>query len=206
MDQTQSVTPISKSEEIIMKMKSLGVVQNAHNIIPPQKDTQDISPVAIVSALHGEQYVQKLIMQLKGMIYNPLTKGWEGYRKPVMNEAGIGKFIYVISNIAEVIEYSHYHEDEIPKNCVFNFESNYPYFTLYFDEYDLDKSDFNLISTLLFNFIYSSLLKAKGAGHRNVVRGTYSEDMMGKALGVNTPAKKSGWKEALSELNPLRRG
>jgi hypothetical protein len=57
---------------------------------------------------------------------------------------------------------------------------------------------------MLFSFIVSSLHKAKGGGHRNVVRGTYSEDLLGKITKEPmSPQEKQSFN--FSKLNPFRK-
>lgn len=198
----EQINPVQQKTD---KLKTLSLLNNIHNIAPPIRDNSDNVSVNIVKALQGEQFVLKTIMQLKGMMFEPLKKEWIPYRSPVMNEEGIGNFIYTISNIAETIEYSYIEKDDVGRFAAYLFRINYPYFTVYFNEYDLNKRDFNLIATLLFNFIISSLSKAKGGGHRNVVRGTYSEDVLGQALRTDEIKKRGLFANGLAGLNPFAR-
>lgn len=125
-----------------------------------------------------------------------------------MNQRGIGNFISDISSISQTIEFSSFKENEIPKLVSHLFKTNYPFYTIYYEDYELDRKDFNLIATILFTFILSSFKKAQGSGHRNVIRGTYSEDLMGKFVPVGygqpqVPQKQSG--NIFSMLNPFRK-
>lgn len=191
------------------KMRAVSFIQNAHNLTPPSRmsDSQG-NEVAIVEALKAERYIVKIILELKGYFYDPLKKGYVQYRRPVMNELGIGNFIQCIENIMETIEFSYFKEENIPAYATHLYESNYPYYTVYCSDYDLSREDFNLISTILLNAIVTSLNKAKGGGHRNVVRGTYSEDLLGKVVSNNEQMQRQsggGFFAGLARLNPLRR-
>lgn len=192
-------------EQRANNLKTVALANSIHNLTPPARAGEsDQRDVAIVSALRVKNYIDETILQLKGFMYDPLKEDWVEYRNPIMNAAGIGNFIQALTNIGSTIEYSNFREEEIPKFVVFLFDSNYPYFTIYYQDYNLDKRDFNIIKTLLFNFILTSLFKAKGAGHRNVVRGTYSEDLLGRV--INTDRKSEGGiLSAIGKLNPLRK-
>lgn len=189
------------------KLKLLSLGNNIHNLTPPvQGNDSEQQQVAIVHALKSDNFTSKAYLKLKGLNYDPIIRKWTQYRRPVMNSLGIGNFMQVLENIGDTIEYSNFDKDDIPKFGVHLFEMNYPYFTIYYRDYELSKSDFNIISTLLFNFIMTSLYKAKGAGHRNVVRGVYSEDVLGKLVGGDPQqAKQGGLGSLLSRLNPMRR-
>lgn len=203
---TEEQTPQEKLAMKTDKLKALSLANNIHNLTPPGKSSDESRDVAIVHALKAEQHILKCIMQLKGYMYDPLQQVWVQYRNPVMNQQGIGNFILTIQNLAETIEYSNFKEEEIPKFVPYYYEQNYPYFMVFADEYELAPEDRNLISTLLFNFIITSLFKAKGAGHRNVVRGTYSEDTLSRILPPEQMKQSQGGiLGGLAKLNPLKR-
>lgn len=198
--------PTSPSQKKFENVKNLSMFQNLHNLTPPLASEEERGSVTIVNALKGEQHIIKSIMQLKGYMLNPLNGNWEVYRNPVMNELGIGNFIAVTSNIAETIEYSSIHEDDIPKFVIHFFKINYPYFTIYYEEYGLSKSDFNLVSSVLFAFILSAFSKAKGGKFVNVVGRTFSEDVLGKLVSnQNNEKKPSGFMSVLAKLNPMKK-
>ena len=200
----------TKKDKILTKaeqLKGMSLLRNIHKITPQMLQDQDKDQVAIIKALGSSKIVEAQFLKLKGYYYNPLTREYESYRNPVMNERGLGNFISIISDINENIEFSSLDKKEIPKIANLLFRSNYPYFTIYHEDYELDKSDFNLIATALLTSILGALNKAKGAGHRNVVRGTYSEDLLGRYVEVGADGKeksKSG-KVDLSKLNPFKK-
>lgn len=189
----------------VEKLKALSLTDNVHKLTPPTKFEDPNQSIAIVEALKADKLIVRLQIELQGLMYDHFSKKWVHYRNPVMNRLGIGNLIVTIQTIAETIEFSYFDKDEIPKYAKFLFRLNYPYFTVYHKEYELDRKDFNLVGSILFSYIVSALMKAKGAGHRNVVRGTYSEDLLGKLTKESQPEKRG-----LSNLsgmlkNPFRR-
>lgn len=199
--EAQEQDPIAKKSE---QLKGMSLLRNIHKITPQLQADADKDNVAIIKALKSDSLVTETILQLEGKMFDPLSREYVEFRNAVMNKKGIGNFIMVIGSIAKTIEFSSFREKEIPKIAKYLFKMNYPYFTIYYSEYDLDRSDFNLIANLLFTFIISSLNKAKGSGHRNVVRGTYSEDLLGRYVGKEEDEKKKGRLD-LSKLNPFKR-
>lgn len=139
--------------------------------------------VVVIEGLSPERTLEKIERRLMGQRYNYLTKKWEQYREPVMNKKGIGNFMATCQGISDAASFSNYDEKEIPRLAQFFVESNYPTFTIYHKEFQMDIKDRNIIKTSLLFFALSSLKNAKNAGHRNVVRGTMSEQVMLRALG-----------------------
>lgn len=189
-------------------IKELSLVRNIHNLSPNIQTNSDADGINIVNALKSSGLIIEVAMQLEGFFYDASIKKWAKYREPVMNQEGRGNFLSDISVISQTIEFSSFKEKEIPKLVSHLFKMNYPFYTIYADEYELRKSDFNLIATILFSFILSAFKKAQGSGHRNVIRGTYSEDLLGKYVPVgyspeNNKEKSSGG--FLSMLNPFRK-
>lgn len=185
------------------RLKELSLVNNLHKITPQIQKDSEKEDVAIIKALRSSGLVESLILKLEGLRYDHTERKYVSYRRPVMNKLGIGNFVSVISTIAESVEFSNFKEKEIPKLALSLFKTNYPYFTVYYEDYQLDRKDFNLIATVLLSFILSSLNKAKGAGHRNVVRGTYSEDLLGRYVAEQEKREKS--RGGLSKYNPFKK-
>ncbi len=206
------ILPTKKDEvaETVNKLKTISLADNIHKLTPPTNLWQNQgSGIEIVEALKADPIIEGVQLELMGLMEEPLSHQYVPYRKPVMNQLGIGNFIQTIKAIAKTIEFSSLSEKDIPKFAMYNFKQNYPYFTIYFKEYELDRKDFNLIATILMNFIISSFYKAKGAGHRNVVRGTYSEDMLGRIVrgDESERQKKPGFMSRMVRglANPMRR-
>lgn len=194
--------PIDKRNK---QLKELTLVRNIHNLNPSLSVQNENDGINIINALKSNNLVQEISLQLKGYFYDPSIKKYVSYRTPVMNERGIGNFISDISTISQTIEFSSFKEKEIPKLVSYLFKINYPFYTIYYDEYNLDRKDFNLIATMLFTFILSSFKKAQGSGHRNVIRGTYSEDLLGRyaTSGMKEESEKN--KSGLAFLNPFKK-
>lgn len=188
----------------VEKLKTLSLADNIHKLTPQTRAEEPNQAIAIVEALKVDKLIMKLQIELQGKMYDHLQKKWINYRTPIMNSLGIGNLIMTVQSIAETIEFAYFDKDDIPKYAKFLFRMNYPYFTVYHLEYDLDRKDFNLIGSILFSYIISALMKSKGAGHRNVVRGTYSEDLLGR-LTKNNQQEKGGIGLGGLLKNPLKR-
>lgn len=193
---------LRKQEEL----KGLSLLNNIHKITPQIQQESDKEGVAIIKALGSSKIVQDSFLRLKGFFYDPIERKHIQYRNPVMNSRGLGNFISVISDINENIEFSNLDEKEIPNLAKLLFKQNYPYFTIYHKEYDLDRADFNLLSTILLTAIIASLHKAKGSGHRNVIRGVYSEGLLGRYFDSGEATQKTKSKLFdFSKLNPFKK-
>ena len=194
-----------KTEKTIEQLKAMQFMGNVHKLTPKIQPSDSGDGVAILNALKADRDIMDVILKLEGLDYDPVQKVYYQYRRPVMNKLGLGNFIAVISTISKSIEFSSFQEKEIPKFVKFLFKQNYPYFTIYYREYEIDKKDFNLLANTLFTFILAAFHKAKGGGHRNVVRGTYSEDLLGR-FSTEIPSKKDKSKRfGLRGLNPFKR-
>lgn len=201
-----NLTTPDKTDKQVKELKKLSLINNIHSLTPQIKTNKDEDSVAIINALKSESLIKDAIRQLEGFVYSYKDRTYIQYRKPIMNSLGIGNFITCISSIAATVEFSSFDKKEIPKMAMYLFKTNYPYFTVYYEDYELDRKDFNLISTMLLTFITSSFHKAQGAGHRNVVRGTYSEDLLGRYTGELQGQQGSHKnKMNLGLLNPFKK-
>lgn len=206
MTETNQVVQ-TPTQQLFDKTRSLAMTAGVHSLTPP--NNLNIDPamsIQIVKALESDPVLQDRVADLLGFMYVPLddVESAVQFRPPVMNKLGIGNFINVCKSISKDYEFSNIHEDEIPKRILHLFSKNIPYFFVYYKEFGLARSDFNIIETSLFSIIDSILHKAKGGGHRNVIRGTYSEDTLGKILkGSEQQAKETGG--FLSNLNPFKK-
>lgn len=165
---------------------------------PPQ---QSGSEVAIIEGLSSENILERIEWRLKGFRWST-KKGWIQYREPVMNSLGIGNMMATLQAISDDVIYSNFDEKEPNKLAALYFEQNYPHFTIYHQEFGLDKKDFNIIKSILLFYALSILKSAKNAGHRNVVRGTLSESVFMRAMGQGEADKKGSF----NPLNIFRRG
>lgn len=195
---------IKNVENSVEKLKAMQFMGNIHKLTPKIETGQGNEGVAIIDALKSDLLIEETVLDLKGYTYDPIEKKYIQYRSPVMNTLGIGNFKSSISIISKTIEFSSFDKDQIPGIALYLFKMNWPYFTIYHTDYDLDKKDFNLVADALFSFIISSLHKAKGAGHRNVIRGTYSEGLLGR-FSKDDPIKKDNRLGGLAKFNPFKK-
>jgi len=206
MADIQTQQPMTQSQKIVDNVRALSLTGAVHSLTPPSEKIDPALSIAIVRALESDPILQGKVADLLGFMYEPESETILKFREPVMNKLGIGNFIAVCKAISKDYEFSNIHEDEIPRRILHLFKKNFPYFTIYHEKYELDRSDFNIIETSLFSTIDSILHKAKGGGHRNVIRGTYSEDTLGKIMrGQDPEAEKNKTGGFLANLNPFKK-
>lgn len=170
-----------------------------------EPDSKDVSDIAVIKGLSAERQLQLIEYRLLGYRYDFIAGKWVKYRKEVMNEIGIGNMMASLQGIADDIYFSNFDEKEIPRLAYHLYKTNLPHILIYCKDFSLDEKDFNVIDTILFGFIISAFKNAKNAGHRNVVRGTLSEQVFLRSLegGANADKTKSG---ILAKLrSPFRR-
>jgi hypothetical protein len=175
------------------------------NLVTPQQDTEQevFNGVSIIRGLSTENDLIKIELRLRGYTYNVFKKVWVRNRRPIMNELGVGNFIATLQGIGDVVNFSHYLERDVPKLALMFFEDNFPQFLVYAEDFELSPKDFNVIKTILKFWTLSVLNNAKGAGHRNVVRGTLSEGILAKALApAQEENKKGGFFSFLKRTKP----
>lgn len=203
MAEEQNQPVISQLQKKVDNIKAVAMLQGSHNLTPPAREDDDKNALAIVKALESEPLIKAKIMDLMGYMENPLKPGdLVQIRPPVMNMLGIGNMVTILRNIARDYEFSSLKEEEIPQRTNYLFKYNYPQFTMNYIEYELDKKDLNIIATYLFSTIDAILHKARNSGHRNVVRGTYSEELAGKMITADQQ-RRSGMSDMLSMFNPF---
>jgi hypothetical protein len=191
-------------QNVTDKAKAISLLNNLHNLSPPVAKTDDsLGKVAIIEALKVSPRLQHLFLEIQGLVYSDDQKEIMQVARPIMNIHGAFRFVKILQHISEEVEWSNYPEDEINRRIFEHYKSNYPYFTFWHKEYDLEPSDFNYISTTLMSFIDAAFHKAKGAKFINAVSRVYSEDFLGKALQSQDDKKKKA--SFFSALNPLRR-
>jgi hypothetical protein len=187
------------------KLKLLNLTSNIHSLTPPQKkDEPDQDNVALVSALRVSPRLAAAILDLQGRQYDPQRKEIVQVVEPIMNIKGIWDFISVCRVLAENTEWATYSEDEIPQRLTHYYECSLPYFTFWYDEYELNPRNFVIIENYLKVFIDSAFHKAKQGKYINTLGRTYSEDLLNKALS-NEQQKKQKEGGEFSFLNPFKK-
>lgn len=161
-------------------------------VVLPSGDTQEemFNSVSIIKGLSTFNDLTKIELRLRGYTYDPFKNYWKRIRSPIMNEVGIGNFMATLQGIGDIVNFSYYEKQDIPKLANLFFRTNYPQFVVYAKEFELRKLDLNIIKTILEFWCLSVLNNAKNAGHRNVVRGTLSEGILARALGTEQDKKK----------------
>lgn len=186
--QPKTETEILQSK--VDKLKALSLLNNVHNLSPSQnKQEFEGNQIEIVKALSSEPRLLEIFLEAQGKIFDPSAKQTIDISEPIMNVKGAWKLVTVCKKIAQEAEWSNFESEKVPDYIVHFYESNYPYFTLWHEEYALDPRDFNYISTTLQMFILASFYKGKSGKFLNVISKTYSEDLLGK-MASNTPEEK----------------
>lgn len=198
-DQTQQI------QNKVDKLKLLNLTSNIHSLTPPQKDKEDNHDnVALVSALKVSPRLADAVLVLQGRAIDPVTKEIIDVTRPIMNFMGVWRFINAVCGVlAENTEWATYSEEEIPQRLVHYYETILPYFTFWYEDYELNPRDFVVIETYLKVFIDSAFHKAKQGKYINTLGRTYSEDLLNKALSNENNKKKQeekGW----SLINPFK--
>ena len=196
----------TNEEKIFDKVKALNMVSNAHNLnglTPPQLSDLEENKITIIESLKSTPRLQALYLRLQGLQFDEDEKKIIRVSKPIMNSIGTYRLVEVLRDIAEETEYSNFAEDEIDSRINYHYQSNFPSFTFSCRDYELDPSDFNIISTILFSFIDASFHKAKGGAYMRLISKTYNEDMLGKIMKPGDDKNSGGFGSVLSKLNPF---
>ena len=178
-------------QEKVDKLKTLSLLNNLHNLNPPAKQNNNMSEILVVEALKVTPRLQDIYLEVRGLARGEDDKLIK-ISRPIMNMHGAFKLVKIIQHIAEEVEYANYDEDVIPGRIVLYYEMNYPYFTLWCKDYELDPMDFNYISTTLLSFIDSAFHKAKNGHFSRIVTKTYAEKTLDKAIEGNKKEEKRG--------------
>jgi len=188
-DSNQNQEEENPLQKVVDKVKTISLVNNAHNLTPPQRQDDRGNDIQIIQALQSKPRILEIILQVRGQCIGANGKPFQ-IRKPIMNDEGAAKFMFMLINIASETEYATYTEDEIPPRVVLYIEQIYPRFTLWHKDYDLDQRDFDYIYTTLLSFIDSCFHKAKNGHFSRILTKTYSEDLLGKAVKDNEQKQK----------------
>lgn len=178
MAEQEEENPLQKTVD---KIKTLNLVNNAHNLTPPQRQEDRSTDIMIIQALQSKPRILDVVLQVRGQIIGSNGKPVQ-VRRPIMNVDGAAKLMFELMNISAETEYATYSEEEIPGRITLYMEQIYPRFTLWQKDYDLESRDFDYIYTTLLSFIDTSFHKGKNGHFARILTKTYSEDLMGKAI------------------------
>lgn len=166
-----------------------------NSIVQPRQEQiqgPQSSEIGIIEGLSPEKILVKINFLLLGFKYNYITNKWEQYRKPIMNEEGIGNILACMQSLTDNVAFSFYAEKDIPRLVYHFFATNYPVYICYAADFELDYKDYNVVESILFHFALSVYQSGRHGGHRNTVRGTLSENVMAKLFEGKGSEKKKG--------------
>ncbi len=161
--------------------------------LPNDNSDEQRQQIGIIKGLSTENDLGRIQLRLMGYSFDYFTNQWIPARRPVMNKFGIGNMMNALQSLGDLANFSNYDEKDIHKLALLFYEDNYPTFIIYANEFELDSKDFNIINSILKFYPLSVLKNAKNAGHRNVVRGTLSENLLQKAFEGNRNESKGGF-------------
>jgi hypothetical protein len=183
------------------KELSSALAQKSLAMPTPESHEEKENQINIIKGLSTENDLVKIELRLRGYSYSYFRAKWVQVRKPIMNDFGIGNFMACLQALGDLANFSNYNEKDIPKFVILFFEDNYPTFIIYANEFELNEKDFNVVNSILKFYALSVLTNAKNAGHRNVVRGTLSENLLQRAFGSGESEKKQSFMDKIFRRN-----
>ena len=168
-------------------------IQNSMGLPSENSEEEIYNQISIIKGLSVNNDLHKIELRLKGYSFDFFKNKWVQSRSPLMNSEGIGNFMACLGAVGDNVNFSNMDEKVIPRITDFLIKQNYPHFKIYADDFELKQQDENTILTIMFSYFYSILRNAKGAGHRNVVRGTLSESVLLRGLERENDKKKKGF-------------
>ncbi len=152
-----------------------------YSVIPPQEAREEPAEIGIIRELSPLKILTRVRENLKGRFYDEETKEYkklEGYES-MLNNFGISKYLSILmAALNDVITMSNIPPDEVNKLVRFVCRQTIPVMYINYKEWGVKvKSDLQLLSNQIFMMTYGALHKASGAGDRNVVRGTITENI-----------------------------
>lgn len=167
------VKDIAKEEMAVGNViKSLQLAKNKEG---------DNSELAVIKGLGADNHLREIWLRCQGYDYDFLTKRWIKRTEPIMNDEGIRNFLTILTMVLRM-DFSNMNEDDIPRIISEFFSTNFTQFAVYHENFDLELKNINIIKTGCFMTSYIAARNAKNAGHRNVVRGTLSEQVFLKSM------------------------
>jgi len=164
------------------------------------------SEVGIIKELSAFKTLQRIKENLLGRFWNDETKQFEGIKgfKPLMNEFGVNKYLAVLSSfLVDIVTMSNLPAEEINVICLHICENTIPSMYANHAEWGIkNKSDLPILANQIFIMSYGALHKGRGAGDRNVIRGTLTENIVQRGIPMYQQEEKKGF---LSRINPFAR-
>lgn len=156
--------------------------------IPYPNDLHKEDTIGIIEGLDFKKELREIFLEVKGHHFDYENDMWsqEPIDAPIMNSLGISNLMNTLRTISrKILTMSSYDFDELKPRIAVYAKRNIAHFLAYSEEYELDELNYNQISNYIFTFCDAAYHKAKGAGDRNVVRGTYSEALLAGMMGKN---------------------
>ena len=162
--------------------------------------------IAIIKGLSFNDEIQEIAFHLAGWEKNPLENDqWEYVGQPILNKKGIRNFTNTLRAItAKVFTMGNLQRDQVINIVKKLVKHNMAYFIAFHEVFDLKEENYNVIETYLFTCSVGAATKAIGAGDRNAIIRTYSEDVMAKIYGGDREDQGTGQKKKWS-VWPFRR-
>lgn len=182
-DSQEQENPLQKTVD---RVKTLNLVSNAHQLTPPSRNENTGNEIYIIKALESSPRLQQIFLQVKGQMLDSNNNIIQ-VRDPIMNDNGAYKLMFELVNISGETEFATYSEEEIAPRVVLYMEQIYPRFTFWRDDYNLNPRDDDYIYSTLLSFIDSCFHKAKNGHFSNILKKTYSEDLLGRAIKDKDP-------------------
>lgn len=202
VEEEESIT--QKLQNKVDKLKLLGLTNSFNTINPMNQKEEDAGrEIALVNSLSVSKRVQDKFLEIRGLQWSEKEKKFIQVAKAIMNIEGAYRFCQIL-RMAEEIEWSSYHEEELPTRLVHFYQENIPYILFWYEEYDLNEMDFNYVINNLQVFIDTSFHKAKSGKYINTLGRTFDESTLSKALDTGNgkvPKKEEGF---LSKINPFK--
>lgn len=176
------------------------------DFFPPSKeDREQSSDIGVIRELDPIKVIETLRHYLRGEMWDSEKRVWIKHMEPLMNNKGIGKYLSIISApVSSLITFSNFQLDEIPTLALYICDQAIPVIHVNYREYGItDKSNLQILDIQILFMTIAALKKALGAGDRNVIGRTISENIMNRSgSGAIQPLQQEK-RGILSRLNPF---
>lgn len=165
----------SNLPELVKQYVAAGSLKKSINLMPGN----DKDEIAIIKGIGSQIHLKDLWYRLNGYDYNYQLGKYEKKTDAIMNEEGIRNLMMILT-MALRMDFSHIDEKDTPKLTMKFFKDNYPHFSVFADDFGLSSKNKNIVLTACWLPFFIAARNAKGAGHRNTVRGVFSEETLAK--------------------------
>ena len=178
-------------------------------MLPQNQEKDEGKEIGVIRELSPRRVLEQLRMNLKGWFFDYEEKKYipvVGF-EPLMNDKGIAKYLSIVSSvITDLVTFSNFNMEEIPKLTLFVCDSAIPVIYLNYREYGVrQKSDLPIITIQIFNLTLAAFKKAVGAGDRGVIGRTISENIMTRSGIFDNPRQMEERRGFFSKINPFSR-